>query len=282
MVVALASKSPLFPLHINLFELTIWCEVGANQFYALAIVWPRCVSTLWGVTGLTYGLMSCIPGAGLIIGQVIGASLASYISPKFILLTGTIGGTTLLAAAACANEHNMGTVLGVLIPGFLLVGAQEAVCGTFSTIALWDQRDIGSAGGLAGTIRSGASALGSVVYGAVWTNVLNSEITKRVPAAAKAAGLPATSVPALLQYFAGTAKASAVKGLTPAILAAATKADKAAASIAVRDVMLTTLAFGAISIFCAFFTPTIDKSKANIVAKTLRRNQKDGLEMQEK
>lgn len=217
--------------------------------------------------------MSCIPGAGLIIGQIIGAFCAQYTSPKAILLVGTIGGSALLAAAACANEHNMGTVLGVLIPGFLLIGAQEAVCGTFSTIALWDQRDIGSAGGLAGTIRSGASALGSAIYGSVWTNVLADQVSHRVPLAATAAGLPASSVPALLKLLAGTGKATAVKGLDASILHAAQEANKKAASIAVRDVMLTTLAFGAISIICAFFTPKIDKSKAHIVAKTLQRHQ---------
>ena len=273
MVICLASKCAHHPRRTAFPLLTAGSLVGANQFYALALVWPRMISLLWNTTGEAYGWMSCIPGAGLIIGQVCGAVLANYVNPKVILVIGTTGGTALLAAAACANEHNMGTVLGVLIPGFLLIGAQEAVCGTFATISLWDQRDIGSAGGLAGTIRSGASALGSVIYGAVLTNRLVAEVPKLIPPAAIQAGLPASSVPALLLYLAGTGKESAVKGLTPQILGAAVHANRVAASHAIRDVMLVTLVFGGVSMIMAWFTPKIDKSKAKMVARTLEKKQ---------
>lgn len=165
--------------------------------------------------------------------------------------------------------------------GYLLIGIQEAVCGTLATMSLKDQREIGTGGGLAGATRSAVSAIASVIYGSVNRNSQAQSIAKNVPGAAIAAGLPAKQVSQLILVLTGKAKAASVQGLTPEILAAATHAYKHAVSIAFRNVFLTAFAFGVVSIVCACFAPTISTEAKGIVAGTLHkgdRTRKEGEE----
>ncbi|KAF2096933.1 MFS general substrate transporter [Rhizodiscina lignyota] len=271
-------KAPYMPMH--LFKNWRWVcmitclGIGAAQFYAMALVWPQMIQALWPVTGDKYAWMSATTGGCLIVGQAFGGFLASKVSPRLILLTGTFAGTAFIGGAACANEYNQTTVLVLVVIGFLLVGIQEAVCGTFATMALRDQREIGTGGGLAGSARSGISAIGSVAYGSVLRNTLSEQIPKYVPAAAIKAGLPKTEVAQLIQVLTGKAKAATVAGLTPEILTTATHAYRQAASIAFRNVLLTSVAFGCVSIVCAWFAPTIGKEKHGIVAGTLHKGER--------
>lgn len=138
------------------------------------------VKSVWPTTGDSYAwLASCIGGC-LIGGQVCGGLVANVVSPRLILMTGTLVGTAFIGGAACANEYNQTTVIALVVIGFLLIGLQEAICGTFRTIALKDQNDIGTGGGLAATMRSGFPALGSDIYGSVMRNTLSSQIPKVV------------------------------------------------------------------------------------------------------
>lgn len=253
--------------------MTIALGIGANQFYAMALVWPQMVKSLWPVTGDGYAWIAAVPGMCLIVGQTFGGFLANFVNPRFIIISGTLVGTAFIGGAACANENNFTTVLILVILGYFMIGFQEAICGTLATISLRDQRDIGTGGGLAATMRSGISALGSAVYGAVLRNSLSKEIPKVVPAAAIAAGLPAGSVAALIPVLQGGAQpAGGIPGLTPEILEVATHAYRAAASIAFRNVMLTSFAFGSVSMVCAWFAPAVDEAKKGIVSRTLRKH----------
>lgn len=259
--------------------MTIALGIGANQFYAMALVWPQMVKSLWPVTGDAYAWIAAVPGMCLIVGQTTGGFMANFVNPRFIIISGTLVGTALVGGAACANEYNFSTVLTLVVLGYFMIGFQEAICGTLATISLRNQRDIGTGGGLAATMRSGISALGSAVYGAVLRNSLSTEIPKAVPAAAIAAGLPEDSVAALIPVLQGGAQPpGGIPGLTPEILEVATHAYRAAASIAFRNVMLTSFAFGTISIVCAWFAPAVEESKKGIVSRTLKRHseKKDG------
>lgn len=277
-------RIPFIPMRLfrNLrwVAMMLCLAIGATQYYALALVWPKMIIALWptkaAAVPMGFGLMATLTGLGLQFGQIGGALIANWFDKKILLLISTAIGAVLLAGAAAANEHNLGTVLGLLIPGFLGIGAQEAVTGVFCTVALKDQADIGVGGGVAATIRAGMSALGSVIYSSVLKNRLQQTVPSMVHDAAVGAGLPAESVPALLKYLQGTGTADQVTGMTQDILAGATTAFRTASSYAFRDVMLTTLAFGACSVICAFFTPKIDQSQANLISRVLQRERKGG------
>lgn len=251
--------------------------VGACQYYAMALVWPKMVVALWPerAVGNNYGWMTVITGLTLIVGQMSGSFAANWVNRKALLIGSTIVGTSMLGATACANADNLSTVLGLLVVGFFAIGIQEAVSGVFCTVSLKDQADIGVGGGTAATLRAGLSALGSVIYNSVLTNRISETVPDLVTKAATGAGLSPGSVPSLIAFLQGTGTQSAVDGLTPKVLGAATVAFQKASALAYRDVMLTTLAFGAISIICAFFTPEVDKEQAKLVSRVLEKDQKE-------
>ncbi|CAK7200861.1 hypothetical protein SEUCBS139899_003560 [Sporothrix eucalyptigena] len=274
-------KIPFVPFHLfrngRWVAMMLCLAVGSMQYYAFAIVWPKMVTGLWPekvAEGNRLGWSLLLTGFGLQVGQISGAFIANWVNQRYLLMVCTTLATALLAAAACATQYNMWIVLGVMIPGFLAIGVQEAVCGTFCTIALRNQKEIGVGGGVATTTRSGLSVLGSVIYSAILTNRLKKTIPALVPPAAEAAGLPASSVTTLIAYLGGTGKEAAVVGLTPDILTAATTAYRDANARAYQTVMLTTIAFGGISMICAWFTPSIDVEKSHIVSTVLEKEGK--------
>jgi hypothetical protein len=232
------------------------------------------ITEVWPTDSTSLPWLSSAVSGSLIFGQSCGAVLANFVSPKAILLTGTIVGTALVGGSACGNEYNQTTVIALVVIGFLLIGLQEAICGVSCTIALKDQREIGIGGGLSATIRSAISSVGSVIYRSVQSNTLTDQISSQVVPSVIAAGLPKESVPALLEALTGEIPTSQVKGLTPSILEEATHAYRAAASVAFRNVMLTAMAFGVISIGCAFFAPKLDEKKRNLVTRTLHKGER--------
>jgi hypothetical protein len=62
------------------------------------------------------------------------------------------------------------------------------------TIIVDDQQEIGTATGIAGSMRATISTIITTVYSAVLSNRLTSTIPTRVPAAMVTAGLPVSSV----------------------------------------------------------------------------------------
>lgn len=161
---------------------------------------------------------------------------------------------------AVSTPDNPNTAIALLTVGSVLIGYNECVTAVVATICIDDQREIGTALGIGGSIRSFVSTVASSVYSAVLSNKLSQEIPARVPSALVSAGLPTSSVPAFLNAMAiGTEAAfAAVEGLTPSILKIGTRAYQDASSIAYRYVFLTTIAFSGIGIILTFFVPNID------------------------
>jgi len=173
-----------------------------------------------------------------------------------------------IITAAAANPLNQHLTEGLITTGSLLIGMMEAQAATTSTFQLRTQEDIGTAGGLSGAIRSFVSVLAIAIYSTVLTNRLTKNVAKYVPVAVEQAGLPASSVPALIQGLSGSGSlsASAVPGLSPAINATAATAYRYANSQAYRTVFLTSFAFGGIGMILCWFVADNDKSKEDYVA----------------
>jgi hypothetical protein len=147
----------------------------------------------------------------------------------------------------------------------------ECVAFSLTTILIHDQREIGAAAGVAGSTRSIISTVASTIYQVVLADRLKKTIPNEVVPAIMNAGLPASSITA---YFAavtaGTASAfEAVKGITPAIIAAGTRAYRIAYVEAFKTVFLTAIAFGVISILLACAVPNVEDLMTHDVAATL-------------
>ena len=140
------------------------------------------------------------------------------------------------------------------------IGWNEILNSTIATICIADQREIGTATGIAGSARSFISTICSTVYTVILSNRLATTIPSRVPPAVVAAGLPAGSVPAFLQALTlGTQAAwAAVEGLTPQIQAVGVRAYQEANSAAYKTVFLSTIAFCGVGMVASFWAPKID------------------------
>ena len=157
--------------------------------------------------------------------------------------------------------------------GLICLGYLDVVGLAMSGMVIKDQKEIGAAMGIATSIRSGISTIGTAIYTTILDNRLGKNIPAIVPQALIAAGLPASSVPAwMTAKAAGTAAGFAsVKGNTPAIMAAGDYAYKVASADAYRTVFLSTIAFSAIALILSFFAPNVDNLMTSDVATTLHK-----------
>lgn len=153
------------------------------------------------------------------------------------------------------------------------MGWLETVGLAISGIAIKDQAEIGTAVGIAGSIRSSVSTVASTVYTVILTNRTAKTIPAEVPPKLIAAGLPSTSVAAFLTAISvGTTEAySKVPGLTAAIEEVGIQAYKVASSHAYQTVFYSTLAFSMLAVILSFFTPNVDNLMTDRVMATLHR-----------
>ena len=138
-------------------------------------------------------------------------------------------------------------------------------------IAIKDQRDIGSAAGLAGSGRSFISTIAATVYTVVLSSRTAETLSTIVPARLIAAGLPATSIEDYMTAIAegGLPSAlAAVKGLTPQIEAAGALAYRVAYLAAYRTVFYTSIAFGVVAIGITCFSSSTASCAYSSLADT--------------
>lgn len=133
-----------------------------------------------------------------------------------------------------------------------------------------EPQDIGLATGVLGSIRG----MGGAVAQALYVSVLQNELKKNIPAfvspAATGAGLPESSLAALLAAAAGGAGFDDVPGATEGVVAAVAEALKTAHVRSFRMVFLCTIPFSVILIIASFFVPNMEKFLHNNVAKRLQ------------
>lgn len=194
------------------------------------------------------GWLNCISGTMIVAGQIIGGCLTVYIGKTKVqcITVLTVGGALLGAMASC-NPDTKDRAIALMSIGCFFIGWNETVCLANAGIEVEDQQEIGTAVGMAGSIRSAISTICSSVYVAVLTNRLGQTIPKEVPPAVIQAGLAPSSVPAFLGGFT-TGNFSAVPGLTADITAVGVRAYKEANAHAYSTVFLTTIAFSGIAI----------------------------------
>lgn len=265
-------KEPLLPM--RLFQNTGWVvsiilwALGASTYYALAIIWPSMVSTLFhdGESMMWVGWVSCIPNLGILFGEYCGAWVKRRTDIQ-IRIVFTVGSAFLAAMAACKVD----SVLMACVFAFLatmFIGWNEILNSTVATICIDDQREIGTATGAGGSARSTISTICSTVYTVVLSNRLAKTIPALVPPALITAGLPPSSVPAFLSGIA-TADFGKVPGATPSIIQAGLTAYKQANSASYQTVFLTTIAFSGVGIVASWWCPNVDRLLAGNVTVTI-------------
>lgn len=136
------------------------------------------------------------------------------------------------------------------------------------------QAEIGTASGVAGSLRTTISTIATTIYTVILSNRLAHTIPNEVPPKLIAAGLPASSVSAFLSAVSvGTPEAfSKVPGLTSNIEAVGIAAYKVASSHAYQTVFYSTIFFSVSALICAFLAPNVDELMTNRVVATVHKH----------
>ena len=267
----LGSTEPFLPLHLfknirymacawltkNIrYMACAWLTaVGAATYYGFSLIWPSAVGVLY--TDLSDDRRGTLVGLvvyGFVFGQILGGFVATFTGPKpGIVVCMTIAAPLLMAVAA--DPLNMELTMGLITTGSLFIGAMEGIAICTTSFPLRTQEEIGTAGGLSGAIWAFGSVLAVAIYAITLTSRLTTTIPANVVPAAEQAGLPASSIPALISGLGGrtSLNSTVVPGITPQILAVASQAYRVANAQAYKTVFLASFAFGGLGMIICWF-----------------------------
>ncbi|KAK6382759.1 hypothetical protein LTS17_003428 [Exophiala oligosperma] len=278
-------KTPFLPLKLFLYKGFSGCvaslALGAGQFYGMSIVWPLMVKEFYSKgEALNGGYLACLIALGYVAGQVSAGLLSRHIGKARIqvIMAFFFGGMFLGLVATC-TPTSKSRALGLVFVACYCIGWNEGVTTVLCTFAVHDQQDIGTAGGIAGSMRSLGGGILSTVYVAILTNRLQSTVARRVPAALVKAGLPLSSVPAWLAALTLGKGFGDVPGATPAIDLAGITSYEFASMAAFRTVLLASIAFSGLGVIVNFFVANVDHKMTDGIAATLmhdRTNEEKG------
>lgn len=200
--------------------------------------------------------LASLIGLFIVVGEILAGFLGKplkHIKLQCIITT-TIAGVFFACTATCGPDSKV--TAGVLVSlGAFFIGWTESLAITLLTMAATDQNNLGSASGLAGSIRFLISSIASTVYNVILNNRLATTIPEKVPPALTGAGLPATSVAKVITGLTTGKFEDNIPGLTPEILAVGTRAFQVANAAAYKTVFLSTIAFTGIAILCTVGLP---------------------------
>lgn len=177
---------------------------------------------------------------------------------------------TFFTVVATCGPNDKAKAIGLVWMGSFFIGWNESVVLALCTISIDDQREIGTAAGIAGSMRALISSIISTVYVVVLTNRLTETVTNQVPAALVEAGLPASSVADWLTALTTGGDITTIPGANAAINTAGSIAYQFASAAAFKTVFFTTLAFTGLGVVVNFFVPNVDDRMSDGVAATLK------------
>lgn len=275
-------EEPLVPM--SLFSNYGWnasvilTGLGASVYYAFAIVWPSMVAVLYADGGvMSSAWLSSLVGLIIVLGQVVGGFCGKAIGHlKWqAVACFVIGGICFGSMATCGvgTKARASTLLSF---GVFFVGWGEGLAITIVTLAAKDQFALGTASGVAGSIRFLISSIASTVYTVILSNRLTETIPAQVPPAVIAAGLPTSSIADFISAFSvGAAAFESIPGITPEILAIGTNAYQQANADAYRTIFFSNIAFSGVAIICSLLLPNVDHLLTGSVATTLHQGRNE-------
>lgn len=176
------NTEPFLPLHLfrNLrYQACAWLTaIGAATHFGFSLIWPQAVAVLYtDLSDSKRARLSGLAAMGFVFGQIVGCFIATVTGPNpGIIACMSISAPILMAAAA--NPLNMNLTMRLIITGTLFVGMMEGMAIATTTFPIRTQEEIGTAGGLSGSIRS----FGAVIVIAILTTTLRIRLKENIPA----------------------------------------------------------------------------------------------------
>jgi len=225
-------------------------------YYSTAILWPQQVQALYTTDLLKIGWYASALGiAGIASSPLFGwllTKINSRILFIFIIVNGTIASGCM---AIVSPSSSTGSTVLVALEG-ITVGGGMIIATAMVQLAVKHEY-LGIATALAVTVRNVGGAVGQVIYVSILTGQLKENMVKYVAKPLAFAGVPVTSLPAVLGALTGTGPESALAVLTPPQIEVAIDGVHKAFSHAFRVVYLTSIAFGVLGTITVCFCKDI-------------------------
>ena len=206
------------------------------------------------------------------LGQAVGPFCTNWIPAKPFVIAGSIISLPLLSGLAI-DPLNMNMTLAFLITGNFILGAADGVALPMTTFPIRSQEEIGTAGGLSGSIRLTGVSIAVAMYSTILRNRLEATVPRAVEAAVSTAGLSDSVVPAIIsilnrgeRLFSTT---TTIPGLDKENIAAIEYAFRLGNSQAYKTTFLSTIGFGVLSVVLVWFIGGVNESDPNYVASQI-------------
>lgn len=233
--------------------MVITAMVGSCVYYSMNVIWPQQISYLFAGSTLHEGWLACITGGACLLGQLIGGVLCRYIKrSRWILITGCAGLVAFSAAMVSIQPGQEPKAVGIMFMACFWTGIVETCSLSLAPLSL-PTEDIGAALGALGSIRSGGASVATAIYTTILNNKLGAFLAPAVTSAAVGAGLPESSVSALVADI-SSGSFTDVPGMTTSILAAVTSAEASAAAHAFQYVWYAVIAFAVVALLASYMT----------------------------
>jgi hypothetical protein len=206
-------KHPLTPTRVFIAgkgrDLTAPCIAVAviNMFYySTSILYPTMINVFWGgESDWRYAsLLSIVQGFAIAGGVMFLSFFGSRIRHWNWQLTGYC--TVMVTFGVLLALGNPERKAMMIVFVFICQAGYSA--GMYLSIAVSqmgvEQKDLGLSGGLSGSIRFAGGSIATAIFTAILNNTVETQTGKLVPAAAEAAGLPASRVPELMASMASS------------------------------------------------------------------------------
>ena len=236
-------------------------------YYAINVVWPTMINVFFtdATTSFRYQIVLTLPAnLGLCFGAFLLSVLGTRIGHWRWTLTASVFVMVLFGALlALVTPQRKGLAIALVFIEQIGFGWAQYLSIAFVQFGT-DQVELGIAGGLAGVSRFAGGAVSITVFSTILSNVTARNTLKLVPAAATAAGLPASSVSALIAALPlGASAIAAVPGITDSVIAAASAAYQQAYVVGLRTTALSSLSFGIVAIIACLCCHDIDAKMNN-------------------
>jgi hypothetical protein len=195
---AYTPAGPLIPISLvnNLqFMLFVWFAcVGGMLYYALGIVWPTTVATLFTTDLMHQSYLTLAQTGENQLGNVLcGLAFTSIGRVKYQLMIASVICTTFIGALAATTRDTQSISIAFVIIGTVACGFIEAIP-IVSSLFTTKPEDIGLSVGTLGAIRGSAGAIATAIYSSILNNKDTPLSAEKIPVTVLDAGLPRSSL----------------------------------------------------------------------------------------
>ncbi|KAF2110595.1 major facilitator superfamily domain-containing protein [Lophiotrema nucula] len=243
----------------------------ACRFNTILNFFPLVFTNVYDPIPVQIGLKGLPPAFTTTFGAIgFNAALSTFPGRSCeILLVALFFMTAFGGSLACANPTNPKTTVALGSLASFGVGGVLVPAATIAMIVTPDAV-ITTAAALSLSIRTVGGSIGYSIYYNIFANKLAKKLPVYTAEWAIKAGLPLSSAEAFVGTFlTAPTEIGSVPGVTPQIIAAATRGTQWAYSDSLKYVWFTSIAFGGMAIVCCILLPSTKKYQTNRVAVQL-------------